>query len=333
MTLATSQLIAAAVSAGQSTPDILIAGSQGESGVDGANRPTAPSGGNGRNANCNWATGCTNSSRGGDGGDGDNGGNGGNGSHGGDAPSAKIFIGTLQGTLFVSGRGGNGGDGGDGGDGGWGGNGGRGGNGATDGSFSAPGSDGGPGGNGGDGGIGGNGGDGGNGSNVTLVVAQYEPDSQVVPTTEPSHPGIGKAGGAPGGAGIGGTPGSRGGAPGTPGTWGDPGTPGTDGTKFGAPSTFDISQRELKPVIGVDITVTPGMILPITDRERNFNTVTIQQGGLISIQTSNEVRINKLVKVPGKVTVRTMESSSPLTKTTKRSGKAKKTGAKPKPKK
>lgn len=116
MILKASQMIAQAVNTGQSRPDILIVGRQAAAGDSGASKPPAQDGRNGRNADCGWR-GCDSSTRGTKGDDGKDGDHAQNGTDGGDAPPAKIFVGTLQGTMFVFGRGGDGGNGGKGGNG------------------------------------------------------------------------------------------------------------------------------------------------------------------------------------------------------------------------
>ncbi|MDQ2046062.1 hypothetical protein WNY97_15690 [Pseudoalteromonas fuliginea] len=45
-----------------------------------------------------------------------------------------------------------------------------------------------------------------------------------------------------------------------------------------------------------DITVKAGDIYPVTDNDRNFGTVTIEQGGQLAIQTAAQVIIEHLVK-------------------------------------
>jgi hypothetical protein len=297
MDLKAIQLVAEALSAGQTTPDILIAGTPGRAGDNGQSRPPAQNGRDGRNASCNWFNGCDSSTRGTKGNNGNAGENGRNGSDGGDAIPAKIFIGTVQGTVFVCGRGGNGGDGGRGGDGGNGGNGGTGGDGDKHGMYEAYGSEGGDGGNGGNGGKGGNGGNGGNGSSVVIDFRAYAPNSQIVPSTEPSRPGKSGQGGAAGQSGIGGRGGSRGGPYGDGGMAGTPGEQGKDGGRGGVASTFTIKQGAGASIGAKDINVPAGTIYPVTDRDCHFGTVTIKQGGILSIQTRQDVKINKLVKI------------------------------------
>lgn len=45
-----------------------------------------------------------------------------------------------------------------------------------------------------------------------------------------------------------------------------------------------------------DVVVKPGETYVITDRNRSLGTVTIQPGGMVSIETSAQVTIEKLIK-------------------------------------
>ncbi|HXM46913.1 MAG TPA: hypothetical protein VN956_03520 [Pyrinomonadaceae bacterium] len=312
MTLEASQLIANAVSSGQSSPDVIITGAQGREGRKGRPAHKSHNGMDGPRAWCN-AGGCT---RAGDGAPGQpaiHAGRGEDGGDGGDAPPANISIGVLQGLVFIFGSGGNGGDGGNGSDGGESGNGGNGGSGDSWGLYKTPGGNGGDSLGGGQGGNGGDAGDGGNGSLVTIQCGELSPDSELVPSTASSNPGIGGQGGFGGLPGMPGRAGHRGRHPGRSGSAGPPGSPGKEG-KAGGPSMFDIKQMSpgTFPKSQKSITVAPGQIYRVTGRDRTFDTVTIQEGGILSIETSQAVTIATLVKVaaPPKSKARTTSTRS-----------------------
>lgn len=46
-----------------------------------------------------------------------------------------------------------------------------------------------------------------------------------------------------------------------------------------------------------DVTVTPSNPLHVTDNNRTFGTVTIEPGGQIFIETTADVKIDKLIKL------------------------------------
>ncbi len=313
MTLEASQLIANAMSSGQSSPDVVITGAQGREGRNGIPALKSSSGHEGNRARCNW-NGCH--TRAGDGGrglQGVTGARGEDGRNGGDAPPANISIGVLQGLVFIFGSGGNGGDGGNGSDGGESGDGGRGGSGDSWGLYKTPGGNGGNSLDGGKGGDGGDGGDGGNGSLVTIQCGELSPHSELVPSTASSNPGIGGQGGLGGLPGTPGRPGYRGRFGGHSGKAAPPGSPGKEG-KAGSPSVFEIKQMSAGtfPKSQKSITVTLGQIYRVTGSDRTFDTVTIQEGGILSIETSQAVTIAKLVKVaaPPKSKARTTSTRS-----------------------
>jgi hypothetical protein len=316
MTLEASQLIADAVSAGQSTPDIIIAGADGDAGRNGHHpTPVAPSGLKGDNAKCNWQGCIRQAVNGAPGAPGMRGADGQKGDDGGDAPAANISIGLVQGIVFVFGSGGSGGDGGNGAEGGRSGDGGEGGSGDSWGAYRAHGANGGDSLDAGNGGNGGNGGHGGQGSLVTIQCDELAPQSEFVPGTAPGTPGSGGQGGQGGSPGLPGRAGYRGRFYGNRGNPGKPGSPGKDGNA-GAPSTFRIKQNSGKtvPKGQKSITVAPGEIYPVTTSDRTFDTVTIQQGGILSIQTSRLVTIGTLVKVTGPPASKSASPSKPAAK-------------------
>jgi hypothetical protein len=62
---------------------------------------------------------------------------------------------------------------------------------------------------------------------------------------------------------------------------------------------FDIKQKSAgtSTKSQKSITVAPGQIYRVTASDRTFDTVTIQEGGILSIETSQAVTIATLIKV------------------------------------
>jgi hypothetical protein len=55
-------------------------------------------------------------------------------------------------------------------------------------------------------------------------------------------------------------------------------------------------QQKQENKMAQDVVVKPGETYVITDRNRSLGTVTIQPGGMVSIETSAQVTIEKLIK-------------------------------------